>query len=131
MPACPSSGSAWAMASVVVPVNMPTSRTVFAPVSLHSVAMSCPSRAPAQHSFFCRNRVLPCTAGRTLLESRLPKHVTHSCTPVEHPPLMARCHEVRHLLMQLLPGVAEGLLYQLLAHLHGRQHRHKPSCEPR
>lgn len=57
--ALPSVGSCSATASVVVPVNMPTSSTVFACASRHSVAMKRPSSAPAQHSFFCRNRVLP------------------------------------------------------------------------
>ena len=56
----PSSGRACATASVVVPVNMPTSSTVLALFSLANVAMKRPSSAPAQHSRFCRNCVLPC-----------------------------------------------------------------------
>ena len=45
-----------------MPVNMPTSSTVLALFSLASVAMKRPSSAPAQHSRFCRNCVLPCKA---------------------------------------------------------------------
>lgn len=54
-PTFPSEGMASAIASVVVPVNIPTSSTVFAPVRRHNVAISLPSKAPAQHSFFCKN----------------------------------------------------------------------------
>lgn len=48
----PSVGNASAMAKLEVPVNMPTSSTVLACVSLTSDFKKDPSSAPAQHSFF-------------------------------------------------------------------------------
>ena len=48
----PSLGMSSAMAKLDVPVNMPTSSTVLAPVSLTSDLRNEPSKAPAQHSFF-------------------------------------------------------------------------------
>lgn len=48
----PSEGSASAMAKLDVPVNMPTSKTVLAPVSLTRDFRKDPSNDPAQHSFF-------------------------------------------------------------------------------
>ena len=53
----PSAGSASAMAKLEVPVNMPTSRTVLAPVSWTRDFKKDPSSAPAQHSFFWWNCV--------------------------------------------------------------------------
>ena len=48
----PSEGRASAMAKLDVPVNIPTSKIVLAPVSLTRDFRNDPSNEPAQHSFF-------------------------------------------------------------------------------
>ena len=59
---CRRRGSASAMASVEVPVNMPTSSTLFAPVSRTSDFRKLPSSPPAQQFAVCRNRVFFCAS---------------------------------------------------------------------
>ena len=94
------------MASVEVPVNMPTSSTLFAPVSRTSAFRKLPSSPPAQQFAVCRNRVFFCAPVHALSAS-------DAC----------RCaaafdlREMAYLFECLVPVVRHGRLNQILADL--------------